>query len=269
MIPAVRHIILRGGRAYDADTRLWRDAVLANGGTVSTARLNIVDTFIVAEKAAGLWALTDDYWAFWAENAIQALTSLKKRRLATAVNSPTFTANQGYTGDAATFYVRLGFIPSTMATAITSGKGRVEVYLRTNASGTMASLGVTSGSTMFIRPRTTTNFITSQIMAGIVAGTDSITDSRGLTGAERNNTTTISTDKNGVVLADVTAASPVATLPTNEFYLLANNNSGAANTFDSRQVGYASVGAPLVTSGLKSARYANVQAFATSVGANV
>lgn len=52
-----------GSRAFDADVLSWRDAVLANGGFVSLARLVIVDQFVFSEKAAGLWTLTDDYWA--------------------------------------------------------------------------------------------------------------------------------------------------------------------------------------------------------------
>ena len=50
-----------GARAFDSDVLAWRDAVVANGGSVSLARLVVVDQFVFAEKAAGLWALTDDY----------------------------------------------------------------------------------------------------------------------------------------------------------------------------------------------------------------
>lgn len=62
---------MRGGgdRAFDADVLAWRDAVVANGGSVSLARLIVVDRFVFNEKASGTWTLTDDYLGFWAENA--------------------------------------------------------------------------------------------------------------------------------------------------------------------------------------------------------
>ena len=83
---------VRGGadRAFDADVLSWRDAVVANGGSVSLARQIVVDQFVFSEKEAGNWALTDDYLGLWAENAAQALTSLKQRRLATALQEQAF-----------------------------------------------------------------------------------------------------------------------------------------------------------------------------------
>lgn len=264
MRPALAHYL-----SYVDPVTRWANNASRNGGPVSPTRVSAMRRFWEAEKRIGADRYIDEYFFLWGESANQALVSFKLGLVAVPVSSPTFTANQGYTGDGLSAYVRLGFIPSVHGRAMSGGAGRVEVYIRTNAGGTMEIIGVTGGSNFRLRPRTGTDTISAGIMCAVTASATAVTDSRGLTGTERNGTSALSFDKNGVALADTTAGTLTTTLPSREFYLLAQNSSGTASTFDSRQVGYAAVGAPLVSSAMKAAHYANVQQLATDIGANV
>ena len=252
----------------DADALLWRDAVVTNGGTVSADRLAIISTFIVAEKVAGTWALTDDYWGFWAENAVQALTSLKQRRLATAVNTPTFTTDRDYAFNGSTQYVDTGFVPSTHAVAMGVNSVHAEVYERTNTTAAnadaMGAFGTSSRLIVIIPRNATTMSVTGNANAGNY--TLGSADSRGLSQGGRfaATLTDIYGAKNGVDL--VNSALPTvlgASLPPLSIFAGGSNN-GALVRPRACSVGYLAVGAAL-SAAQRLARYNNVQAWASAL----
>ncbi len=262
-----------GSRAFDSDVLSWRDAVASNGGSVSLARLIVVDQFVFSEKASGAWALTDDYWGFWAENAIQALTSLKQRRLASAVNSPVFTADRDYTFDAVSNYINTSFIPTTHGINYTGANQRIAVYERTNISGTSAvSAGASVATTnrISIIPRSSGSNMSGNVNTNSTTPTFTLpaADSRGYSVLSRaNSLTTLAGYKNGGRLTDF-----VGTASTNgqniAVYIGANDNLGTPNLFRGASVGLLAMGAPL-SDAQEAAQYAAVQAWATSVGASV
>ena len=257
---------------FDTDVRAWYNAVLANGGSVSSGRLAIVNTFVQAEKASGAWALTDDYCCFWAENAAQALTSLKQRRLGTATNSPTFTADRGYAFDGATNYINTGYVPSTHALVGTVSSAHFELYERTNLSSNTYAGGVVNSSsrTFTIRPRLTA---TALLSASSASGTFTlpVASSLGLSQTGRNGS--LATDvygaKNGVDMVRTVDPTGVgASLPSNSILLGAYSNVGVAAGFRASSLGFAAIGAAL-SGAQRLARYNAVQAWATAVGAQV
>lgn len=254
----------------DADALLWRDAVVTNGGTVSAARLAIVNTFVAAEKASGAWALTDDYWGFWAENAVQALTSLKQRRLATAVNSPVFTTDRGYAFDGTTNYINTGFIPSTHAVAMTGTSMRLAVYERTNVASTTFAAGAYNSATrnLVLAPRTGASTLQGRANSEQVSTGATVTDSRGLSAAQRS-VSTYSGYKNGSPIAFTgPPASEASTLPTAGLFIGAYNQNGTPAGFRACSLGLVSTGAAM-SDAQNLAQYNAVQAFATAVGAQV
>lgn len=263
-----------GAVATDADVLLWRDAVVTNGGTVSAGRLAIVSVFVTSEKAAGTWALTDDYWGLWGESAIQALTSLKQLRLAVATNSPTFTVDRGYVFNGTTNYLDTGFVPATHAVVMTATSIHAEIYERTNYNGgsNVTSFGTTSTSNRSIRvnPRGTSS---AYLGAGSTNGTFTLpsANSQGLTQTGRNGAavTDVYGARNGVDMTRTVNPSAVgASLSIYSFYVGAYNNSGTATGFRAASAGFASCGAAL-SQAQRLARYNAVQAWATSVGAQV
>jgi len=264
------------GAGIDADALLWRDAVVANGGTVSANRLVVVSAFVAAEKASGAWALTDDYWGLWGENAPQALTSLKQRRLATAVNTPTFTADRDYTLNGSTQYIDTGFIPSTHGINYTGGDQRLAFYDRANASTTGQSAGASDGSGNTLA-KITINSRTSGNMTGLLNTAAAlpatfalgVADSRGLKVVSRagGGTTALGYDR-GVRLADVTGMSVNANITSRAIYIGCYNNAGVAAGFRSASAGFVAIGGPL-SDAQELAQYNAVQAWATAVGAQV
>jgi hypothetical protein len=100
----IKFLNRRGGggtRAYDADALAWQAAVQAAGGSVSNARLILIDQLIFALKACGAWALTDDYAVYAAENSTAALVTIKQRITQVAASSPTFVTDRGFLGNLA------------------------------------------------------------------------------------------------------------------------------------------------------------------------
>ena len=256
-------------RAFDADTLSWQSAVVANGGSVSLARLVIVDQFIFDEKASGAWALTDDYWGLWAENATQALTSLKQRRLATVTAAPTFTADRGYAFNGSSQYLRLGFIPSTHGINFTGTSQRLAVYERTNVSSSGFAIGsyVSSTRNNILNPRTGANAYFADLNSqDTTSGTS--TDSRGLTSAYRTTGPTWGIRKNGIAANTFSPASNGTTASNLELYLGCYNSGGSPLGYRASSIGFAVIGGPL-SDAQELAQYNAMQAWATTVGANV
>jgi hypothetical protein len=82
-------------RAFDPDVLAWRDAVIAKGGSVSLARLIVVDQFVFSEKTAGLWPLTDDYLGFWSSIESVAVLSVTPRDATSVVATVRYVLRSG------------------------------------------------------------------------------------------------------------------------------------------------------------------------------
>jgi hypothetical protein len=258
--------------SVEGETASYAAAVVANGGTVSDARVAILNTFIRTEKASGAWALTDDYWGLWAESEAQALTSLKQLRLATVVAAPTFTADRDYALNGSTQYINTGFVPSTHAAAMTATSIHLEVYERAELSANTYAAGVLNSANraITVRPRSAGSAF---IQAGSAAATFTLpsASSLGLTQGGRNGAavTDVYGSKNGVSMTRaVDPAAVGASLPANSIFLGAYNNAGTAAGFRAASIGYAATGAAL-SQAQQLARYNAVQAWATAVGAQV
>lgn len=251
----------------------WADGVVGYGGSVSAGRLKIVSDFISAEIEKGLWGLTDDYLAFWAENAVQALTSLKQRRLATAVNSAIFTPDRSFNTDGAVSYIDTGFAPATHAVSMSANSVHFEVYERSDLAANSYAGGVnnTNNRNLLIRPRVTSAVNASGNSANGGFTLTTLT-SAGLTHIGRNGgaTTDVYCAKNGVDLVTSVAPAAVgATLPVANIFIGAFSNAGTPSGLRANSYGFTAYGAALTTSVLRLARYNNVQAFAAAVGAQV
>lgn len=255
------------GRGYDADTLLWEAAVIANGGSVSLARRIIVDQFIFDEKAAGIWALTDDYWLFWGENAPQALTSLKQRRLATAVNSPVHTVDRDYTFDGLTNYIDLGFKPLSNSIVAAYPNVGLGIYARANNTGTGTAIGVSDGTNVLYGLSRNGASGQARLVGALASLTLPAADSRGYISMSTTDAINIVGSKHGVRMTP-TVVVPGAAFPNINMFAGARNTSGAATNFRASQIGFLRYGAAL-TEAQDLAHYTAVQAMATSIGANV
>lgn len=261
----------------NAEAKSWAAAVRANGGSVSLAAVERIDTFISAEKTSGSWSATDDYWMLWAENAIQALTSLKQLRLASVVNSPTFVQNRGYTFDGTSNYISTGFIPSTHKVAMNGDNMHLSVYERTDlaANNYPAGLYYSSVQNLAIRPRTSTagnvTAIANSSSASSATAAPAGIGSLALTTGMRRGTTVndVLMFKRGAAIPITTLPTAVAsTLPTVSLFIGCYNNWGTPAGHRATNIGMVTIGGAR-TDAQELAFYNAVQALATSLGANV
>jgi hypothetical protein len=114
--------------AENAKTTAWVAAVVTAGGSVSAGRRTLVDNLFNSMDASALTPAR--LWLHAAEDSQSALIDLYGLASASAVNSPTFTANQGYQGNGTSSYLNLG-----STNAGTQNSTSFGVYLRTNKAG--------------------------------------------------------------------------------------------------------------------------------------
>jgi len=120
---------------YDSSTIAWIANVFAQSGVVvSDAQAILVNTLIVGLKADSVWDKLDRLWLFAIEDADEALNDIVVGGIATTVNAPTFTVNQGYAGDGSTSYVNTNYAPGTDGTYYTLNAAHFSVWDNTNRS---------------------------------------------------------------------------------------------------------------------------------------
>lgn len=262
------------GIAAAAAVAAWADAA---GGASDERRGHLLN-LVTRSMDIGHWASTDDIALLTGENEAQALTTLKGRRLMTAVNGPTFIIDRGYAFDGITQYIDSGFVASTMAQSMTPGNVRAGVYERTNvganshAFGAVATTGTQTG--IVLRPRSATDVTNVQMASSVnTTSLSGITDSRGLTAQSRSGgATSVQSVKNGAALADVTGLTVNNTqIPDNPFFIGAACSTTRTPSFPrASTIGAAEWGAPLPGgTAAEVAWYAALQAFMTAIGANV
>jgi len=120
-----------GGVVYDPIVTAWSAAVVSAGGAPSAARLAIWSTMWAGIRADGDLSSFDSLWGFCGEDTQSALIDFIGLRTATAVNSPTFTANQGYAGNGTTSYINSTWNPVTHGVAYTQNSAGIILYDRT------------------------------------------------------------------------------------------------------------------------------------------
>ncbi len=105
------------------------------------------DALIRALLAAGVWTKLDALYLLAAADAATALTNLRQASYGlTAVNSPTFEADRGYTGNGTTQYLSTGFNPSTAGGQWVQNSATSGVWKRTHSTSAVAAL---TGAPMF------------------------------------------------------------------------------------------------------------------------
>lgn len=250
----------------DRDLSAWAAAVVANGGSVSAARAGLIGGLIARLKAAGTWSLYDDIFLHAAESEVQALTSLKQRRLGSAVAAPTFTTDRGYAFNGTSQYVDTGFIASSHKVAMTGSDMRVSAYERTNVNSTGYTAGALTGSTSNIRVRSRNGAnAEGNLNSGALSAANA--DSRGMVAWSRTAGGTFEGWYRGASIG-TTAPSTGTSLPTHSLYIGAQNNAGAPGGYRAASVALVTVGASF-SAAQEAADYTIWQDFLTVIGANV
>ena len=259
--------------AEDPATTAWAAAVVAAGGTVSTTRKGIVNTFIVALKAAGVWTLLDRYWLFAGENTQSALRDMVNLQVATSTGSPTFAANVGYTVASNFDAVDTGFVPSAGGSNYLLNSASAGMVVQTNRT-TFPTNGVNFGAAdgsfanvLTFAALDSTGVARVRVNSGPGAtdtGTGATT--RGSWLASRTGGSAGAVYLNGASSFAITQS--VSALPNVSIMLGALNQGGSAAAFIADQFSSFHVGAGL-DSTQAAAFEAAQNAMMTSIGINV
>lgn len=229
----------------DPDAIAWRAAVRLAGGSVSAHRARDIERLIKALKASQSWWLRDDYAAYaGAENATQALVTLKLRLTQVANNSPTLGAT-GFAGNTSAF-VDLKWNPA-------SGTWQYTQNLAEYGCWVVADPGVPSSKRLMGNDDDNWGEIqfgsAGNITAGINQGaapTSAVPSSRlGLLAIVRTGTAATALYQNATQLVSGTQAS--IAMPNRNFFALSANSGGGATAPINSTLAMTFIGAPLST----------------------
>jgi hypothetical protein len=251
----------------DPDAVRWIAAV--GESNVSPARGRLISDTIRALKGAGVWTDLDFLPVLAAENAASALVDWKARKAMTAVNTPTFTADQGYAFNGTTSYLNTGFIPSTDCVAATGTSFMMGVYERVdvNTSGRAFGANVSTSQVAHILPRSGTNTTAAMNAAGATFVTG-VADSRGLTVAGASGTAG-SGYKNGAAGASPTLTTPGSSLVNIALFIGGYNQAAALTLPRATTLGYCLFGRNAWTAAQHASFYAAMQSYMSRIGASV
>jgi hypothetical protein len=197
------------GGSLDADYQAVLTYATSLGYTLPSSAQQAKQSKLLADlKAGGVWAKLDTFAMFANDGGSNfGLIDWKRLALYTAVNSPTFTTNEGFMGNGTSSYIDTNFNPATQGVYYTLNNASRYYYHFTGA-GTTVNDGIASANTYnSIRNGTSTqNFIN-----GITSLPSSFTYSttKGVKSIHRTSTTdvTLYNDKTGASRITLAAAS--------------------------------------------------------------
>lgn len=253
--------VLLGARAttYDADAATLFAAMTTPPTTARKAQIN---TLILALKAAGVWTLLDVFYVLAAADSQAARLNWKNPAAFTAlaVNSPTFAADRGYTGDGSSSRLRTQFTPSVNGVNYTQNDASAWLWnLTESQDNTGHELGNTTTPRTFTRIRNTSNQAVMAANSGSTSTTVANSVSLGFFGTQRVSGTTVNVFKNGASLG--TSAPGAAAITATEQWICGANSTG----FSARQIALAAWGASLTSK--EAAFYSALLTYMQAVGA--
>lgn len=245
--------------SYDSDAVAYFTAT----GITDATRKGHLNTLVVGLKADGLWTKID--WLL-----VAGATSLEMRtnvrapsKVASAINSPTYTTDRGFTGDGSTSYLDIGEVYNNTGNQWSQNSATIGVWcnLEAGATGIQPHCGNTGADRNVIRARNTAgneSFNINDSTASILrANAGSRTGHRA---ASRNS----STDKRGYV-----GGSLVTTLSVSSSSVSATNGTvlrgGSVYTSD-RISGFYS--ASDFSDADHTAMHSRLNTYLTAIGAN-
>lgn len=121
---------------FDADYQAVLDYGTAQGYTLpSGGQQTLQNDLLVALKSAGVWSKLDTFANFATDGDSNfALIDWKRLSDYTAVNSPSFTTNQGYKGNATSSYIDTNYSPLTSGVNFSLNNASVYLYVKEEAT---------------------------------------------------------------------------------------------------------------------------------------
>lgn len=252
--------------AYDPVSAAWFAAV----GPLSPGHMQIVDTLVRGLRSASILSKLDYLLLMANETVTASLTDIISLRVATAVNTPTYTQFRGYTGNGTTSYINSGYSPSTMGVALQLNDCHISAYVRnTRTSGNEVAGGVYDGSAAFnINALYGGNEGAALCDLTGVGASPSVIQAQGFSYGHRANVTDQGLYRNGAQTGFAVVSS--ISIPTGNAFICARNEIGSPSIFSADEIAMFSMGAGLPGAPQSVLDYTNlIEAYMDAIGAGV
>ena len=247
-----RTAVSSGGGAFDADYQAVLDYATTQGYTLPSAGQQTLQNQLVVDlKAGGIWSKLDTFGVFATDGDSDfALIDWIRLSDYTAFNSPTFTANQGFTGNGTSNYIDTNFQPIN-GTNYAQNSAHFMVYCYGNDSASTYYGGALDTTPSVIRSLNfggrdgSNRFSTVAInsTSSDVTATNSVLDDTGFNLITRTNLTTVKAYKNSTLIGTFTNSSSLTSYQlARNIFLIARNLNGAANSFATRKLSIIGIG---------------------------
>jgi hypothetical protein len=249
-----------GSVSYGAYTTAFNTQVLAAGGSLTPSELSALTLFETSMGAD--MAEFDRLWIHGLSNRIAARTSFVNPTSTplTEVNSPTWTASQGFNGSVGS-YKNTNFNPSTSGVKYTRNSAGIFTYSLTNSAVDICEIGNQSGLNFsYILSKSSSNAAVFSLNSNNDTN-NAVADSLSLFQVLRTDSSNYALYKRGVLVK--TISQPSQALLNQSYFLNARNNNGTADLFSARKISASGFSSGAVN---PSTFYTALQALGTTLG---
>ena len=177
---------------YEAEYKAILDYATTNSYNLpSTAQRLKQNTLLSSLKTSGVWSKLDTFANFATDGSAQfALIDWKRLTQYTAVLSPTFTTNEGFTGNGTSSYIDTNFNPVTQGINYLQNNASRYLFMF-SASGTSALDGRSAASINNMARTSSSNQRINQSTTPLVGGSFDYTATKGMKSIHRTSTTNV------------------------------------------------------------------------------
>jgi frataxin-like iron-binding protein CyaY len=253
---------------YDAASTALFTRMTAVSETPSAARKTVLDTAIVASKAAGIWdGLMDAQWLLASHGNDSALLNIiKASHNITLVNTPDFVVDRGYTGNGSDEALDCNYNPSTEASKFAQNANSIGIYIRTNVDELAHDFDCESSAdhgNLFIPRLTNSKYIAINSTYQVSVNADS----RGMWVFARDTALTFQIYKNGTWLDQAALASEA--LANETWSLLCRKLGAARDRYSTKQIALHFIGGVLDQTKVTAFQTIWVDGYLSQIGAKV
>jgi len=207
---------------FDADYQAILDYGTTQGYTLpSSAQQELQNQLVIDLKGAGVWSKLDTFAVFATDGDSDfALIDWKRLVDMTAVNSPTFTANQGYVSDDVSSYINSNYNPTTDKVNFSGNEASVFSYVFSSGSSINAYLIGNLQVRLF-------NLLTTSHRIHTTIGIDGADLSgTGFMFLNRSDSQTEEVYKNGALVTSASNVTSTGVVDNNDTWVLATPSFG-------------------------------------------
>jgi len=263
MIRATVGILAGVGGGFDADYQAVLDYATTQGYTLpSASQQELQNQLVVDLKDAGVWNKLDTFSLFATDGDSDfALIDWIRLTQYSAVNSPSFTTNEGFQSNGTSSYINSNFNPNTQGINYQLDDASFGVYLLQNTNGNYCHIGGLIGSTQRIQLVMNRGGNLTRVNDGTSGFPSTDITSTGLIFANRVNSTTINIYDNNTLHEQKTQSS--GSIPNLNINVLAWNFNGTPGFYTVDKTSMAYLGANLTSE--SSDFYTAVNSYMTSI----